>query len=238
MALKPSPSAPTADAGSSQKGRAPNDAELEHPAPMKYLQLLAASLTVVVSAHAEGTRPECAAFATDLAAMVRADQALRSRWEMGAQAYGAEPPRIVQQTQVIDRQNTENLKRLIKVCGWPKRSVHGAGAVNDAWLLAQHADHDRKFQRSVLVHLQSAVAAGEAPGGQLAYLADRVAVGDGKPQLYGTQLDSKGPCQMDFLPLDDRAKVEERRRAVGLPPLEEYKRLVQENVLPPSCSAK
>ena len=208
---------------------------------MKQLRLLALIIFFGSSVHAEVTRPECTAFASDLAAMVQADQALRSRWDMGAQAqaqYGSERPRVVQQTEVIDRQNTENLKRLIKTCGWPKRSVYGAGAVNDAWLLAQHADHDRKFQRTVLTHLQSAVAAGEAPGGQLAYLADRVAVGEGKPQLYGTQLDSKGPCQMDFFPFDDRAKVEERRRAVGLPPLEEYKRLVQENVLPQSCSAK
>lgn len=219
--------------------RAPNHAQPVCRYAMKQLQLLTVIIFFIGSSvHAEVTRTECAAFASDLAVMAQIDQALRSRWDTGADAFGSEPPQIVQQTQVIDRQNTESLKRMIKVCGWPKRSVYGAGAVNDAWLLAQHADHDRKFQRAVLVHLQRAVAAGEAPGGQLAYLADRVAVGEGKPQLYGTQLDSKGPCQMDFLPLDDRAKVEERRRAVGLPPLEEYRKLVQENLLPPGCSAK
>lgn len=205
---------------------------------MKRLQLLATAFFICSNVQAAPARPECAMLAADLAAMVRADQALRSRWDFGAQGDGSGPPRIVQQTQVVDKQNTENLKRLVRACGWPKRSIHGTDAVNDAWLLAQHADHDRKFQHVVLSLLQVAVAAGEAPGGQLAFLADRVAIAEGLPQLYGTQIDSKGLCEMDFFPLDDRAKVEQRRKDIGWPPLEEYKKLVVENVLGPNCKAK
>jgi hypothetical protein len=205
---------------------------------MKHLQLLAVILTLGLSAHAEVTRPECAAFASDLVVMVAADQALMRRYDPAAGPAAPENLRARHQIELIGRQNTEHLKRLVKACGWPKRSVYGPQAVDDAFLVAQHSDHDRKFQRTVITLLQSAVPAGEAHGTHLAYLSDRIAVADGKPQLFGTQLDDKGPCQLEFFPLDDRAKVEERRKAIGLPPLEEYKKDVEASALPPSCGGK
>lgn len=105
-------------------------------------------------------------------------------------------------------------------------------------MLARHADHDRAFQRRVLVLLRKAVAGGEASGQQLAYLSDRVSIADTGIQLYGTQLRSVGPCELDFEPLDDRGQVEARRKAVGLMPLEEYRQALQAHALPESCRAK
>lgn len=177
----------------------------------------------------------CAGYAADLSAMVRADQALRAHWDYAPVAPGEPLPAILLQTELVDRVNTARLKTWVRACGWPRQSVHGRDAVNDAWLLAQHADQDRAFQRQVLRWLKRAVAAGEAPGGQLAYLSDRVAVAQAQPQPYGTQFEIKGPCDIEFLPLDDRIRVEQRRKAVGLPPLDEYKRFVLENMFPGRC---
>ncbi|MFI7610911.1 YciI family protein [Nonomuraea terrae] len=50
-------------------------------------------------------------------------------------------------------------------------------AAQAAWLLAQHADRDRDFQRRCLPLLRDAVARGQAAARQLAYLVDRVRVG-------------------------------------------------------------
>ena len=36
------------------------------------------------------------------------------------------------------------------------------------------------------------------------------------------------PCAFDFQPIDDRAKVEGRRKAMGMPPLGDYRKIVLE----------
>ena len=62
---------------------------------------------------------------------------------------------------------------------------------HDAWLLVQHADRDRPFQKQCLELLREAVAKKEASGKDLADLTDRVLVGEGKNQIYGTQFITK-----------------------------------------------
>ena len=54
----------------------------------------------------------------------------------------------------------------------------------------------------------------------VAYLTDRVLTNEGKEQLYGTQSWSEGGVEY-LQPLQDPARVNERRRAVGLGPLPE-----------------
>jgi hypothetical protein len=76
-----------------------------------------------------------------------------------------------------------------------------------AWLLVQHADLDRAFQKQCLRLLETAVKNKDAEPQHLAYLTDRVCVGDGLPQVYGTQLE---------YPIAGQEHVDERRSAVGL----------------------
>jgi hypothetical protein len=85
----------------------------------------------------------------------------------------------------------------------------------------QHADHDREFQRQCLQLLQAAVAAGDSRPIELAYLTDRVRVGEGRPQVYGTQL-TLVDGELVPQPIEDEAHVDERRGAIGLEPLAEY----------------
>ncbi len=54
-------------------------------------------------------------------------------------------------------------------------------------------------------------------------LVDRVNFNTGKPQVYGTQVAYRaGICQVYSRDLADSVKVNERRKSIGLPPLEEY----------------
>jgi len=56
-------------------------------------------------------------------------------------------------------------------------------------------------------------------------LVDRLEVKAGRPQIYGTQLSlENGEWVLDSIL--DSARVDERRREVGLPPLAIYLRLV------------
>ena len=124
------------------------------------------------------------------------DQLLRRGWDAGDEVW-RDPPtpgalsrfssRLGLQVWQADRANTEWLKAEIAANGWFLISVHGEAASAAAWLMAQHADHDRPFQRHVLTLLEPLVAAGEASASNYAYLYDRVAVGENRPQRYGTQ---------------------------------------------------
>lgn len=182
----------------------------------------------------------CNDYPQELATRASADRAIRSRLDFSRIDEPAQQ-KLMQQMRIVDRTNTARLKVLVERCGFPDKDLYGEQVLGDAWLLVQHADHDVAFQKHVLSLLEKMAAQrGEQVGRSFAYLADRVAVAERRPQLYGTQLMSPAerPCDVDFDPMDDRAKVEQRRAALGLPPLDIYKEIVLEksNCLPPSAS--
>ncbi|MGB5473274.1 MAG: DUF6624 domain-containing protein [Gammaproteobacteria bacterium] len=93
----------------------------------------------------------------------------------------------------------------------------GAGA---AWLIAQHAICIPALQRGFLAHLESAVAHGEAPPRQLAYLTDRIRFNEERPQRYGLVLDWDADGQLNCT-VEDPEHLHARRAAIGLPPFAE-----------------
>jgi hypothetical protein len=73
-----------------------------------------------------------------------------------------------------------------------------------------------------LVLIKEAAQRGEAQLWQAAYLEDRVRMFEGRRQLYGTQFDWDEEGEMSPYPeIEDVEKVDERRRSVGLGPLQE-----------------
>ena len=123
---------------------------------------------------------------------------------------------------LVDRQNTEELRAIIKQYGWPGRSLVGQRGANTAWLIVQHADHDRAFQKQCL-KLMVAAPAGEVAPEDMAFLTDRVLLAEGKKQRYGTQFKKVGGHYVPQ-PLEDEANVDVRRKKLGLSTLAEYAR--------------
>lgn len=121
----------------------------------------------------------------------------------------------------MDTRNTLRLKEIIAEHGWPGRSRVGDDGASAAWLLVQHADLDRAFQKECVALMEAAVQAGKARPADWAYLVDRVRVGEGKPQVYGTQFMQVGD-QLSPQPIEDPEHVDERRAAVGLGSLANY----------------
>jgi hypothetical protein len=113
----------------------------------------------------------------------------------------------------VDERHTRTMKQIVTRYGWPGERLVGLLGAQAAWLLVQHADHDRPFQKRCLPLLKAAVTNNDAQPQHLAYLTDRVCVGEGRPQIYGTQLEH---------PIADPEHVDERRAAVGLSSLAEY----------------
>ncbi len=94
-----------------------------------------------------------------------------------------------------------------------------------AFLIVQHAVHDTAFMRAMLPLITESHRRGDLDGGAVALLTDRVEVKAGRPQIYGTQLSlHDGRWVLD--PIKDSARVDERRAAMGLPPLAQFLRMV------------
>lgn len=180
-----------------------------------------------------GTEP---ALRRELLARVEQDQAARTAVVplfAGGKPVAPDHPALKRLSEV-DAENRAWLQELVDKTGWPGASRVGPDGAHAAWLLAQHADADRPFQQRCLDLLRPAVAAGEADGKDLAYLTDRVLVGEGKPQVYGTQLRTVDGRLVPS-PIADEAGVDGRRKAVGLGPLAEYVRQAEEFYRPPAA---
>ena len=114
-------------------------------------------------------------------------------------------------------------RRLIEIFdtyGWPGKSLASADGAEAAWMLALHTMPDPEVLRRCLTLIRAAAKAGEAEPWQVAHLVDRVSLVERNAQVYGTTI-----CRQEdggFGPplLEDPEHVDERRRAVGLPPLE------------------
>jgi hypothetical protein len=107
--------------------------------------------------------------------------------------------------------------------GFPTKAQVGDDGVEAAFLLVQHADGDPLFQATMLPQLEVSLKRGELKGESLAMLTDRVYKGQGRPQRYGTQTTVKrGRPIVD--PIEDSAHVDDRRREMGMMPLDEYMR--------------
>ncbi len=88
----------------------------------------------------------------------------------------------------VDVANTDRLREIVADVGWPGRTLVGEEGADHAWLIARHADHQLDSQRLFLDAVRHAVDARHAPARHLAYLTGRVAMNEGRPQRYGTQV--------------------------------------------------
>jgi len=121
--------------------------------------------------------------------------------------------------QAVDAKNKHELERIFDRYGWITRSLAGSDAAHDYWLLVQHQTAD--LQRHLLPALEKAAKDNDASPTDYAYLYDRVQVGLGKLQRWGTQtkcVDGKAVLS----PVEDPAGLEARRQELFLMPIADY----------------
>ena len=161
-----------------------------------------------------------AALRRELLAMCDVDQRVR-------QGFGPHmSAEMVAEIQAVDARHTSRMRAIVAEHGWPGRSLVGDDGSHAAWLLVQHADG--AFMAQCLPLMERAVAAGQAFGKDYVYLLDRVRMQQGKPQIYGTQFTFAAGGQLVLHPIEDAEHVDERRRAVGLPPMAEQEKVIRE----------
>ena len=151
--------------------------------------------------------------AQQLIALRDADLTLRERLLRSGQANGTYHPEM----EAMHQYHADLLEEILDRIGYPGTEKVGAEANEAAWLIVQHAIGRPAFQRNYLALLEQ--AGEETAPRQLAYLSDRIAVFEGRPQRYGTQFDWDEEGQLSPQPVDDPAAVDRRRAVLGLPSL-------------------
>ena len=175
--------------------------------PLKFERVPAGTKVVLATSLPQRSWPaEIEKLRAELKTMVDEDQAGRLKFDQA---------RMI----AADDRNRAAILRIFDQYGWPKSSVIGKDAAHDYWLLVQHQPPE--IQRRMLPAMEAAAKSGEASMSDYAYLYDRVQVGLGKPQHWGTQTKCvNGKPVLD--PIDDPAGLAQRRQELFMMPIESY----------------
>jgi hypothetical protein len=163
---------------------------------------------------AQITLEEKAQVVATLAHMIAEDQQFRQRID-----YAHISESVMAEKESISRKHVATLKELLQTHYWMSILEFGKIADQQAWLIVQHADHDRAFQKEMLSRLEQLAQQGKTDPCHVAYLHDRVAVNEGRPQRYGTQGDCNGN-EWVLYPVEEPDKLNMYRITAGLPPLQ------------------
>ncbi|MFB9080180.1 DUF6624 domain-containing protein [Flavobacterium procerum] len=141
--------------------------------------------------------------------------------------------------EAMHNKNALILEGIIDKIGYPGIDKVGKEASEAAWLIIQHAIGQPRFLKRCLNLLEHAVDQNKADPKNLAHLADRIAVFEDNPQLYGTQFDWDAAGELSPNTFDDIQKVNRRRKNIGLNSLEEQTEIIRnriknENQAPPA----
>ena len=127
-----------------------------------------------------------------------------------------------------DESNRTWLASRVQRDGWFTISEYGEDADLAAFLIVQHSDLDRDFQRRILSLLEALLEQRDTGPSSWAMLHDRLSVFDGLPQRFGSQGRCVGKNDWQPWEIEDQERLEERRIAHDLMPMSAYKMRLNE----------
>ena len=137
---------------------------------------------------------------------------------------GMESPAVkarLAEMKYLDSVNLVKVEKILDEYGWLGFDKVGRMGALTIFLVIQHSP--LAVQQKYLPMMREAVKNKQALAGNLALLEDRVALGEGRKQIYGSQLQTDPVTNKNFLsPLEDPDNVDKRRASVGLGPLADY----------------
>ena len=151
------------------------------------------------------------------------DQSNRNQIRSKEEKYGRDSKEMRAFWQTILKKDSINLIKVSNILdtkGWPSKKKIGTRGASTIFLVIQHANQDTKLK--YLSMITKAVENDELSKRQYAMFYDRLVLGQGRRQVYGTQLamskESKKPY---VLPLEDVKNVDKRRAKMGLNSMQE-----------------
>lgn len=123
--------------------------------------------------------------------------------------------RLIRHFIEIDLDNTAFLQRELNARQgkWWTVTEVGKDTANMIWLLTQHADQTPEFQRYALEQMVPLLETGDVNRNNYAYLWDRVAIKDGRPQRFGTQGRCVAPGDWEAFEIEAPVDEVNQRRA-------------------------
>jgi hypothetical protein len=152
------------------------------------------------------------------------DQDIRHVYIDATKKYGFESKQADSLGRLMAEKDASNLTKIRNILdsrGWVGPEVVGSQANQALFLVIQHSDLE--IQQKYLPMMREAVKNKKANGNSLALLEDRIALGEGRNQKYGSQIGTdKVTGKYYVLPLENPDDVDVRRAEVGLGPIAEY----------------
>lgn len=152
------------------------------------------------------------------------DQEDRAKIHQILPKYGIqskEAQNIFDQTAMHDSFNIEIISKILDKYGWPDSNSIGMDRSIAIWAILQHADST--IQEKYFPIMQLAVKEKKLAPRYLALTEDRRLVRQGKPQIYGSQLQvDQQTGKQFFFPIMDPKNLNKRRATVGLNTIEDY----------------
>jgi hypothetical protein len=123
-----------------------------------------------------------------------------------------------------DLKNIVKVNNIIAQYGWLGPQKVGMKGSQALFLVIQHAD--LATQERYLPMIRKAEKDGETLSSNLAIFEDRVAMREGKKQIYGSQgFTDKATGKKYVYPIIDPDHLDERRKAMGMPPMSDYMKM-------------
>jgi hypothetical protein len=122
--------------------------------------------------------------------------------------------------EAVHVKNAARLRELIAQHGWPSEDIAARDGAEAAWLIAQRSVGEPAFMKQALELVRECAKQNRCSAWHAAYLEDRVALYEGRPQRFGSQAIDH---PRDGLPrpwtLADPGHVDGLRASVGVKPL-------------------
>jgi len=152
------------------------------------------------------------------------DQKYRQMMDSIEAKHGWKSPEMQSLFKTMHEKDSINVIKVSKILderGWLGAEIVGEEGNSTLFLVIQHGD--QATQEKYLPMMREAVKKGNAQASSLALLEDRLALRQGKRQIYGSQV-TRDPVSGEYyvLPLEDPDNVDKRRAEVGLGKLQDY----------------
>ena len=114
-----------------------------------------------------------------------------------------------------DHRNQELVISIIEKCGMPTLNEVSQKHMDAIWLGLQHTT--KKHREKYFPQIEKAVKNGDLSKQQYALMKDRILMGNGKPQIFGSQIKNG-----KLYKLENPETVNERRKKMGMGTIEDY----------------
>lgn len=126
----------------------------------------------------------------------------------------------------ISRLHTQTLNEIVQLQGWPTKAQVTEEGVKATFKLVSHSNN-LSFQQDMLpLIIQSYIDKQGISGEAVAIFTDQVSIAQGKNQVFGTQANLIAG-KLVFFQIENEDSVDQLRAEMGLPPLQEYKKVLE-----------